>query len=114
MATLVPVVIGYEGDVHTLAALTETPNQFANTIGKTFIVLKNTGAGAHTITFQPTTTVPETGGGALPLEPVDIALSAGQEKIVGPWSSNFQTTGNVIFSVDSVPAEISAKVYKLP
>lgn len=114
MATLVATQISYAGGVHTLAALTESPNQFANVIGKTFIIVKNTGAGAHTLTFQPTVTVPETGGSALPLEPVDVALTAGQEKIVGPWSGNFQTGSNIVFTVDSVPAEISAKVYKLP
>lgn len=83
--------------------------------GREFLVLKNSGVGAHTVTVQTGST-----RGDLAVAERTVALAAGQEKLVGPFSADIYNQrgladhGKVFVDYDATPGEVAASVFRIP
>jgi len=97
----------------TLAQVAGTVDGWSFTnYGKEFLVLKNTGAGAHTVTVQTPETVDD-----LTVQERTISLPAGSTKVVGPFfpgTYNQSANNKVFVDIDATPAEVSAQAFRFP
>jgi len=70
-------------------------NKFANVRGKCLIVVQNTDdTDDLTITMDATTVVPETPDG-LPVQDPTIVIGPGEANLIGPFTGNFESDGEV-------------------
>jgi hypothetical protein len=85
---------------------------FANS-GEEILVVKNSGAGSHTVTVPTPRTVE-----GLDVDDQEIAIPAGQVFAVGPFEPNtFNNTGSnrgrVFVNYDATPGEVLTKVVRV-
>lgn len=113
------VVSSFEGAAVTALAIDKTNgNAFTNSRGKLIARITNNNSGSDAIvaTFTVTKTVPE-GSGHIDCANEAVTVAAGATKVVGPWSSNFEGTGqkiNVVWSGDALEGEIDLELIALP
>jgi hypothetical protein len=92
-------------------------NEFANTRGKTFIVVMNNSADADIVlTLDATASVPETPS-SIPVVDPTITVAFGEANVIGPFTGNFEKSGgkiNIDWSGDAVNTDVSIAVVKLP
>lgn len=79
--------------------------------GKEFAILKNTGAGSHTVTIVTTETVDD-----LAVPDRTIAIPAGETRIAGPFAPGIYNDANnkVFVNIDATPAEVAIQVCRFP
>jgi hypothetical protein len=92
-------------------------NEFANTRGKTFIVVNNKSADASIVlTLDATASVAENPSSLPVVDPV-ITIPFGEANIIGPFTGNFEKTGgniNIDWSGAAVNTDVDIAVVKLP
>ena len=93
-----------------------TGNYFPNVRGKTHMIILNDNAGsdAVTVTFDLSAAVSDQYGGSLPVTDKSVTIGAGEGKILGPFSANAETSGNVLMSWagPALATEVRVLVFK--
>ncbi len=87
-------------------------HQFPNS-GQEILIIKNTGAGAHTITVQTPRTVE-----GLAVAELTNSIAAAGEEVMGPFDPNTYNQGGanegqVFVDFDASPAELSVRCVKV-
>lgn len=92
-------------------------NEFANTRGKTFIVVMNNSADEDIVlTLDATASVSETPS-SIPVVDPTITIAFGESNVIGPFTGNFEKSGgniNIDWSGAAVNTDVSIAVVKLP
>lgn len=92
-------------------------NEFANTRGKTVLVVVNNSADEEIIvTLDATASVTENPSSLPVVDPV-VTIAFGDANIIGPFTGNFEKTGgniNIDWSGDAVNTDVDIAVVKLP
>lgn len=109
MAVLTPTAITRAGHSLAGAPADVAGDSFANT-GHEYVVVKNTDAASHTVTFAVQATLDglSVSGGKV------VTVEAGATKIIGPFPPNIYNnaaTGRVAMSYDAVTS-VSVAVFK--
>jgi len=82
--------------------------------GEEILLLKNTGAGSHTVTIQTPATRDD-----LDVDEREVTIAAGVTKLAGPFTPSLYNqpgddSNKVFVDIDATPGEVSAAVLKMP
>jgi len=89
MATLAVVTPTIAGATFAGATAAAGGDVFPNN-GKTFFYIKNGDASSHTVTITPQNTL----GAGYTISPIAVVVTAGVEKIIGPFDPQYFNNGN--------------------
>lgn len=98
MALLTVTKITRSGVLESLVAASSTGDQFPND-GKVFLVVRNGGAAAITVTVDATSSVK-----GVPFQDVQFSVAAGETRFAGPWPPEIfnDSNGRVNITYSSV------------